>query len=110
MRIGPLGVASFRHFVVRQTVLQRAFTNFSKIRNARKHDVEGTAGKLVGTSSHAIKFLDRQLESTVILRAAAQKRCESPDFKNGLNRSLTKCVLIPDNDCAAEVLKRRRKN
>jgi len=59
MTIGPFCEARFRHFVIRQTIFQRAFTELGQIGQCRQDDIRGDAVKLGGSTGDTIKFLNR---------------------------------------------------
>ena len=73
MRVRPLGVFRFRHFVVGQAILQRAFAELRQIGQRRQHDVGCDAVQLSRAAGDAIKFLDGQLERAIFLRTRCRE-------------------------------------
>ena len=104
MRVGPLCVFRPGHLVIGQGVLQCAFAEFGEIAQARQDNVGGHTVKLRGAAGDPIKFLDRQLQCTVLIGTAAQQRSEAADRENRLHRAFTESVLVTDDHRATIIL------
>src|SRR6266571_3721603 len=97
MGIGPFRVLRLRHFVVGQTVLQRAFAELGQVTQTRQDDIGCDAVQLCRATGDAIKFLDGQLQRAILVRMVAKQRSESADWKNRLHSSLAEGVFVTDN-------------